>query len=159
MIHHPSKIILGPRITDRAYKVSELANYAVFKVLPSANKQQIKAAVEQLFQVKVKAQWEPTGGRIILALELENVLLVDNDGNELSTDDKENVLSNDDQKINPENIFVYTRKMKIRSSMLMGETRAIWMSSQKPIRKSGEKSVEPEDIVVFITISGNLLQQ
>jgi large subunit ribosomal protein L23 len=53
--HHPTQIILGPRITDRAYKVSEHANYVVFKVLPTANKRQIKLAVEAMFEVKVEA--------------------------------------------------------------------------------------------------------
>jgi len=53
--HHPTKVVLGPLVTDKAYKASEKANYAVFRVLPSATKDQIRQAVESLFEVKVEA--------------------------------------------------------------------------------------------------------
>lgn len=53
--HHPSKIVLGPVVTDKAYKVSERANFAVFRVVPSATKDQIQHAIETLFEVKVEA--------------------------------------------------------------------------------------------------------
>lgn len=47
-------IILSPVITEKATLVSE-ANQVIFKVAPGANKSEIKAAVEGLFGVKVKA--------------------------------------------------------------------------------------------------------
>ncbi|HEY4924642.1 MAG TPA: 50S ribosomal protein L23 [Roseiarcus sp.] len=45
-------IILSPVITEKATMASE-ANQVVFKVRRNATKPQIKAAVEQLFNVKV----------------------------------------------------------------------------------------------------------
>ena len=47
-------IIVAPVITEKATMASE-ANQVVFKVKRDATKPQIKAAVEQLFNVKVKA--------------------------------------------------------------------------------------------------------
>lgn len=47
-------VILAPVITEKATLVSE-HNQVVFKVRPSATKTEIKAAVEALFKVKVKA--------------------------------------------------------------------------------------------------------
>lgn len=47
-------IILSPVITEKSTIASE-QNKVVFKVLPSATKPEIKAAVESLFQVKVSA--------------------------------------------------------------------------------------------------------
>jgi len=47
-------IILAPVITEKSTLVSE-ANQVVFKVRSEATKPQIKAAVESLFKVKVKA--------------------------------------------------------------------------------------------------------
>ncbi len=47
-------IIRAPVITEKATIASE-HNQVVFKVAPSANKKSIKAAVEALFDVKVKA--------------------------------------------------------------------------------------------------------
>jgi large subunit ribosomal protein L23 len=47
-------IILAPVITEKATRVSE-ANQVIFKVAPTATKPEIKAAVEQLFKVKVTA--------------------------------------------------------------------------------------------------------
>ena len=47
-------IIRGPAITEKATLVSE-KNQVVFNVAPRATKPQIKAAVEGLFGVKVKA--------------------------------------------------------------------------------------------------------
>jgi large subunit ribosomal protein L23 len=47
-------VILSPVITEKATLVSE-ANQVVFKVAPTASKVDIKAAVESLFNVKVKA--------------------------------------------------------------------------------------------------------
>ncbi|MFA5949987.1 MAG: 50S ribosomal protein L23 [Hyphomicrobium sp.] len=47
-------VILSPVITEKATLVSE-ANQVIFKVAPTANKTDIKSAVEILFGVKVKA--------------------------------------------------------------------------------------------------------
>jgi len=47
-------IILSPVITEKATIASE-QNKVVFKVAPGATKPQIKAAVEKLFDVKVKS--------------------------------------------------------------------------------------------------------
>jgi large subunit ribosomal protein L23 len=50
----PFDVILSPIITEKSTTVSE-NNQVIFKVAPMATKPQIKAAVEQLFKVKVKA--------------------------------------------------------------------------------------------------------
>ena len=47
-------VILSPVITEKATQVSE-ANQVIFKVASTANKTDIKYAVETLFNVKVKA--------------------------------------------------------------------------------------------------------
>jgi large subunit ribosomal protein L23 len=47
-------VIVSPVITEKSTQVSE-ANQVIFKVAPGATKPQIKAAVEKLFNVKVKA--------------------------------------------------------------------------------------------------------
>ena len=47
-------IIIAPVITEKTTKAS-VNNQVVFKVRSSATKPQIKAAIEQLFSVKVKA--------------------------------------------------------------------------------------------------------
>jgi len=47
-------VIRSPVITEKATLASE-ANQVIFKVAKSATKPEIKAAVEQLFKVKVKA--------------------------------------------------------------------------------------------------------
>ncbi len=47
-------VIVAPSITEKSTHVSE-ANQVIFKVAPKATKPQIKAAVESLFKVKVKA--------------------------------------------------------------------------------------------------------
>lgn len=46
-------IILAPVISEKANRVAEQQNQAVFKVLPNADKAEIKEAVEKLFNVKV----------------------------------------------------------------------------------------------------------
>lgn len=48
------KVLLGPVISEKAAAAGELANKVVFKVVPSSNKSEIKAAVELLFGVKVE---------------------------------------------------------------------------------------------------------
>ena len=50
--HHD--VIVAPVITEKATRLSE-ANQVVFRVAKDATKPQIKAAVEALFKVKVKA--------------------------------------------------------------------------------------------------------
>jgi len=47
-------VIRGPVITEKATMLSE-HNKVVFKVAKTATKQQIKAAIEKLFDVKVKS--------------------------------------------------------------------------------------------------------
>ena len=47
-------VIRSPVITEKATLLSE-ANQVIFNVARTASKPEIKAAVEQLFQVKVKA--------------------------------------------------------------------------------------------------------
>jgi large subunit ribosomal protein L23 len=50
-----TKIIVGPVVAEKATRVAENNNQVVLKVLPSANKLEIKHAVETLFDVKVSA--------------------------------------------------------------------------------------------------------
>ena len=50
-----TKIIVGPVVAEKATRVAEANNQVVLKVLPSANKTEIKQAVETLFDVKVEA--------------------------------------------------------------------------------------------------------
>jgi len=47
-------VILSPVITEKSTASSE-HNQVVFKVRPGASKSEIKSAIEQLFNVKVKA--------------------------------------------------------------------------------------------------------
>lgn len=48
-------VIVKPIITEKATMTGETSNGVVFEVAKSANKAQIKEAVETLFDVKVKA--------------------------------------------------------------------------------------------------------
>jgi large subunit ribosomal protein L23 len=47
------KVILGPIVSEKTSLVGEAGNQVVFKVLPSATKLEIKAAVQSLFGAKV----------------------------------------------------------------------------------------------------------
>ncbi|MFT6189677.1 MAG: large subunit ribosomal protein L23 [Oleispira sp.] len=47
------KVLLGPVISEKAAAASESANQVVFKVLVTATKAEIKAAIEKLFDVSV----------------------------------------------------------------------------------------------------------
>ena len=47
-------VIVAPVITEKATLASE-SNQVIFKVKPDATKTEIKAAIESLFKVKVKA--------------------------------------------------------------------------------------------------------
>jgi large subunit ribosomal protein L23 len=46
-------ILMEPRITEKATRISEANRQFVFKVIRDASKPEIKAAVEQLFEVQV----------------------------------------------------------------------------------------------------------
>jgi large subunit ribosomal protein L23 len=48
-----TKIIVGPVVAEKASRVAEQHNQVVLKVLPNANKLEIKHAVETMFDVKV----------------------------------------------------------------------------------------------------------
>ena len=48
------KVLLGPVITEKASISGEASNQVVFKVVRDAAKQEVKAAVEKLFDVKVE---------------------------------------------------------------------------------------------------------
>lgn len=50
-----TKVILGPVVAEKATRVAEQNNQVVLKVLPSANKTEIKQAVEHMFDVKVES--------------------------------------------------------------------------------------------------------
>lgn len=49
------RVIVGPHISEKATRVADKDKHIVFKVLKDANKQEIKEAVEKLFEVKVAA--------------------------------------------------------------------------------------------------------
>lgn len=49
------KVILAPVVSEKATMAAELANQVVFKVIKDANKQEIRDAVELVFDVKVDA--------------------------------------------------------------------------------------------------------
>ena len=48
------KVILAPIISEKTTMVAEVANQVVFKVIKDANKQEVRAAVEKMFDVKVE---------------------------------------------------------------------------------------------------------
>ncbi|WP_096087494.1 50S ribosomal protein L23 [Agaribacterium haliotis] len=48
------KVILAPVISEKTTRVAELANQVVFKVIKDATKDEIRAAVEKVFDVKVE---------------------------------------------------------------------------------------------------------
>ena len=47
-------VILGPIMTDKAYKLNRKLQKLVLKVHPQANKPLVKKAIERLFDVKVE---------------------------------------------------------------------------------------------------------
>ncbi|GGE55470.1 50S ribosomal protein L23 [Halopseudomonas oceani] len=49
------KVLLGPHVSEKATVLADSQNQFVFKVDTTATKLEIKKAVEQLFNVKVKA--------------------------------------------------------------------------------------------------------
>lgn len=48
-----TQVLLSPVVSEKSNQLAEKYNQMTFKVLPSATKQEIKAAVELLFGVKV----------------------------------------------------------------------------------------------------------
>lgn len=48
------KVLLGPVVSEKSASAAEVSNQVVFKVLPNADKAEIKAAVEKMFDVKVE---------------------------------------------------------------------------------------------------------
>ena len=48
-----TQVLIAPHVSEKSAGLADSANQHVFKVLPNASKQEIKSAVEQLFQVKV----------------------------------------------------------------------------------------------------------
>jgi large subunit ribosomal protein L23 len=48
------KVLLGPHISEKATVVADRDGQFVFRVAPDATKPEIKAAVEHLFEVKVR---------------------------------------------------------------------------------------------------------
>jgi large subunit ribosomal protein L23 len=51
----PQEILIRPMITERAAILTETQNKVVFEVAVNANKNEIKQAVESLFEVEVTA--------------------------------------------------------------------------------------------------------
>jgi large subunit ribosomal protein L23 len=47
------KVLLQPVVTEKTASLGESSNQVVFKVIPGAQKREIKAAVEKLFGVEV----------------------------------------------------------------------------------------------------------
>jgi len=48
------KVILGPHISEKATVVADKSGQFVFRIAPDATKPEVKAAVEHLFEVKVR---------------------------------------------------------------------------------------------------------
>jgi len=49
------KVLLTPRMTEKSTRVGESSNQYVFKVTTDSNKQDVKDAVEKLFEVNVES--------------------------------------------------------------------------------------------------------
>lgn len=49
------KVVLGPHVSEKSTLTTETNNTIVLKVVKDANKAEIKAAVEKLFEIKVDA--------------------------------------------------------------------------------------------------------
>jgi len=49
------QVLLAPRITEKSTRVGEEGNQYVFRVVPDANKSEVRSAVEMLFDVSVKS--------------------------------------------------------------------------------------------------------
>ena len=51
----PRSIILRPLVTEKGSRLREVANKYIFSVAPDANRIEIKHAVQEIFNVKVKS--------------------------------------------------------------------------------------------------------
>jgi large subunit ribosomal protein L23 len=51
--HH--YLLKGPLVTEKSHLQKEMSNKVTFKVVPTANKIEIRKAVEEIFKVKVLA--------------------------------------------------------------------------------------------------------
>ena len=49
------KVLLAPHVSEKSAIMADAAGQYVFKVVPSATKAEVKAAVETLFEVKVQS--------------------------------------------------------------------------------------------------------
>lgn len=49
------KVLLTPRVTEKSTRVGADANQYVFRVVPDANKHEVRDAVEKLFDVNVES--------------------------------------------------------------------------------------------------------
>jgi len=49
------KVLVAPHVTEKSALAGDVANTVVFRVLPDANKLEVKRAVEKLFKVRVDA--------------------------------------------------------------------------------------------------------
>ena len=66
------QVLLSPHVSEKSSLAADESNQHVFKVLPSATKQEVKEAVENLFNVKVdkvrimnvKGKTKRFGGRL-----------------------------------------------------------------------------------------------
>ena len=54
-IERLAQVLVAPHVSEKSASLADGANQHVFKVLPDAKKEEIKNAVEQMFQVKVAA--------------------------------------------------------------------------------------------------------
>jgi large subunit ribosomal protein L23 len=83
-------VILSPVITEKATNASEF-NKVIFKVAPHATKPQIKAAVEKLFDVKVKSvntlhrrgKWKAFKGRFGLQSSSKRAIVTLEEGQKI----------------------------------------------------------------------------
>ena len=55
MSRDPREILIRPLMTEKTMQQKEVLNTVAFKVRPDANKVEIRAAVERVFNVKVMA--------------------------------------------------------------------------------------------------------
>ncbi|WP_029406736.1 50S ribosomal protein L23 [Thiomicrorhabdus sp. Milos-T2] len=49
------QVLLAPHVSEKSALMADAAGQYVFKVLPTATKTEVKAAVESLFEVKVQS--------------------------------------------------------------------------------------------------------
>jgi large subunit ribosomal protein L23 len=49
------KVLLGPLVSEKSSRLTEQSQQFVFKILPDANKLEVKKAVEALFKVNVQS--------------------------------------------------------------------------------------------------------